>query len=123
MKNLTFVVVDDAVFMRTLLKKMIEEVEEFTVIGEGCNGYDAIEKAKKYKPDIMTLDITMPDMDGIRAVKEVMKESPNTKIIMVSAMGQQSMVIEAIKLGAKDFVVKPFEKSRVIQAIRNVIST
>lgn len=123
MKNLTFVVVDDAIFMRTLLKKMIEEVEEFTVIGEGCNGYDAIEQAKKHKPDIMTLDITMPDMDGIRAVKEVVKESPDTKIIMVSAMGQQSMVIEAIKLGAKDFVVKPFEKSRVIQAIRNVIST
>lgn len=122
MKNLTFVVVDDAIFMRTLLKKMIEEVEEFKVIGEGCNGYDAIEQAKKHKPDIMTLDITMPDMDGIKAVKEVLKESPNTKIIMVSAMGQQSMVIEAIKLGAKDFVVKPFEKSRVIQAIRNVIS-
>jgi two-component system, chemotaxis family, chemotaxis protein CheY len=122
MKNLTFVVVDDAVFMRTLLKKMIEEVETFTVLGEGSNGYEAIEQARKNQPDIMTLDITMPDMDGIKAVKEIMSVSPNTKIIMVSAMGQQSMVIDAIKLGAKDFVVKPFEKSRVLQAIRNVES-
>jgi two-component system chemotaxis response regulator CheY len=106
--------------MRTLLRKMIEEVEGFTVLGEGGNGFQAIELAKKYKPDIMTLDITMPDMDGLAALKGVQAESPGTKIIMVSAMGQQSMVIDAIKLGAKDFVVKPFEKSRVIQAIRNV---
>lgn len=123
MKSLTFVVVDDAVFMRTLLKKMLEEVENYTVVGEGANGYDAVEQAKLNKPDIMTLDITMPDMDGIKAVKEVLKVSPNTRIIMVSAMGQQSMVIEAIKLGARDFVVKPFEKSRVLQAIKNVVST
>ncbi|MCX7710419.1 MAG: response regulator [Clostridia bacterium] len=123
MKNLTFVVVDDAIFMRTLLKKMIEEEENYKVVGEGFNGYEAIEQAKANQPDIMTLDITMPDMDGIKAVKEVLKVSPNTKIIMVSAMGQQSMVIEAIKLGAKDFVVKPFEKSRVMQAIRNVTSS
>lgn len=123
MKKLTFVVVDDAVFMRTLLKKMIEEVDTYTVVGEGSNGYEAIDMAKKHTPDIMTLDITMPDMDGIGAVKEVLNISPNTKIIMVSAMGQQSMVIDAIKLGAKDFVVKPFEKSRVYQAIKNVTST
>lgn len=122
MKNLTFVIVDDAIFMRTILKRMIEEVENYEVVGEGSNGLEAIEQAKKNQPDVMTLDITMPDMDGIKAVKEIMKVSPKTKIIMVSAMGQQSMVIEAIKLGAKDFVVKPFEKSRVLQAIKNVIS-
>lgn len=121
MRKLTFVVVDDAVFMRTLLKKMIEEVEGYTVVGEGANGYDAIDLAKLHQPDVMTLDITMPELDGINAVKDILKFSPETKIIMVSAMGQQSMVIEAIKLGAKDFVVKPFEKSRVIQAIGNVI--
>lgn len=122
MKNLTFVIVDDAIFMRTLLKKMISEVENYAIVGEGSNGYEAIEQAKKNQPDIMTLDITMPDMDGIKAVKEILKVSPNTKILMVSAMGQQSMVIEAIKLGARDFVVKPFEKSRVLQAIKNIIS-
>ncbi len=121
MRKLTFVVVDDAVFMRTLLKKMIEEVEGYAVVGEGANGYDAIDLAKLHQPDVMTLDITMPELDGINAVKDILKFSPETKIIMVSAMGQQSMVIEAIKLGAKDFVVKPFEKSRVIQAIGNVI--
>lgn len=120
MKMLKFVVVDDAVFMRTLIKKMIEENEGYTVVGEGANGFDAIAQAKKHKPDILTLDITMPDMDGIKAVPEILKESPETKIIMVSAMGQQAMVIEAIKAGAKDFVVKPFDKSRVMQAIKNV---
>lgn len=120
MKNLKFVVVDDAVFMRTLLKKIIEEVDTYKVVAEGSNGFEAIQQAQVYKPDIMTLDITMPDMDGITAVKDIVKYSPNTRIIMVSAMGQQSMVIEAIKLGAKDFVVKPFEKSRVLQAISNV---
>ncbi|OPZ92638.1 MAG: Chemotaxis protein CheY [Firmicutes bacterium ADurb.Bin419] len=121
MRKLTFVVVDDAVFMRTLLKKMIEETEGYAVVGEGSNGYDAIDLAKLYQPDVMTLDITMPELDGIKAVKDIIRFSPETKIIMVSAMGQQSMVIEAIKLGAKDFVVKPFEKSRVIQAIKNVL--
>jgi two-component system chemotaxis response regulator CheY len=121
MGELTFVVVDDAVFMRTLLKRMIEEVDNYKVVAEGSNGIEAIERAKTYKPDIMTLDITMPDMDGLTAVKEIMEVSPETKIIMVSAMGQQSMVIDAIKLGARDFVVKPFEKTRVLQAINNVL--
>lgn len=122
MKKLRFVVVDDAVFMRTLLKKMIEEEELYEVVGEGSNGFEAIEQVKIYKPDVITLDITMPEMDGITAVKEILKVSPDTKIIMVSAMGQQTMVIEAIKNGATDFVVKPFEKSRVQQAIQNAMS-
>lgn len=121
MKTLTFVIVDDAVFMRTLLKRTIEEVQEYKVVGEGSNGIEAIEQAKEHKPDIMTLDITMPDMDGITAVNEVLRISPNTKIIMVSAMGQQAMVIDAIKLGAKDFIVKPFDKPRVLAAIKNVL--
>lgn len=122
MSKVTFVVTDDAMFMRTLLKKMIEQNEEFEVLAEASNGREAVTAAEKHKPDIMTLDITMPEMDGIHAVPEIMKVSPATKIIMVSAMGQQSMVIEAIKLGAKDFVVKPFEKSRVYQAIKNVLA-
>lgn len=122
MSKTTFVVTDDAMFMRTLLRKMLEQNEEFEVLGEAANGFEAIEAAKKFKPDVMTLDITMPEMDGIHAVPEILKVSPSTRIIMVTAMGQQSMVIEAIKLGAKDFVIKPFEKSRVYQAIRNVLS-
>lgn len=120
MKNLTFVVADDAMFMRAVLKKMLEEHEGFTVIGEASNGFEAIDQARMKKPDILTLDITMPELDGIKAVKEIRKVSPDTRIIMVSAMGQSSMVIEAIKSGAMDFVVKPFEKSRVMEAIQNV---
>jgi two-component system chemotaxis response regulator CheY len=122
MGKTTFVVTDDAMFMRTLLRKMLEQNEAFEVLGEASNGLEAIEAAKRHQPDVMTLDITMPQMDGIHAVPEILKVSPATRIIMVTAMGQQSMVIEAIKLGAKDFVVKPFEKSRVYQAIQNVLS-
>lgn len=123
MGKITFVITDDAVFMRTLLKKIIEQSDEYEVAGEASNGIEAIEAAQKYQPDILTLDITMPEMDGIRAVPEILKVSPKTKIIMVSAMGQQSMVIEAIKQGAKDFVVKPFDKTRVFQSISNVLAT
>ncbi len=121
MGKTTFVITDDAIFMRTLLRKIIEQAEEYEVVGEASNGREAIEAARKYKPDILTLDITMPEMDGIQAIPEILRLSPNTRIIMVSAMGQQSMVIEAIKQGAKDFVVKPFEKSRVFQSVRNVL--
>ncbi|MGI6623429.1 MAG: response regulator [Clostridiaceae bacterium] len=122
MKKITFVITDDAIFMRTLLRKIIEQNDDYEVVGEASNGREAIEAAAKYKPGILTLDITMPELDGIQAVKEILKVSPKTRIIMVSAMGQQSMVIEAIKQGAKDFVVKPFDKSRVYQSIRNVLA-
>jgi two-component system chemotaxis response regulator CheY len=122
MKKITFVITDDAIFMRTLLRKIIEQNDEYEVVGEASNGREAIEMAAKYQPGILTLDITMPEMDGIQAVKEILNVSPKTRIIMVSAMGQQSMVIEAIKQGAKDFVVKPFDKSRVYQSIRNVLA-
>ncbi|MEF9960405.1 MAG: response regulator [Niameybacter sp.] len=115
----TFVVVDDAIFMRTVLKKMLVE-SSYQVVGEAGNGLEAIEIAKKLQPDMMTLDITMPEMDGLQAIEAILQVSPNTKIIMCSAMGQQSRVIEAIKRGAKDFIVKPFEKARVLQAIENV---
>ncbi len=121
MEELKFVVVDDAVFMRTLIKRMIEENPNYIVVGEGANGYEAIDQTKKHQPDIVTLDITMPEMDGLMAIKEILNACPKTRIIMVSAMGQQSMVIDAIKMGAKDFIVKPFDKTRVQQAIENVL--
>ena len=121
MENVTFLVVDDAIFMRTVLKKMLTEAE-FSVIGEAGNGLQAVEMAKILQPDIVTLDITMPEMDGIEAIDKILEASPNTKIIMCSAMGQHSKVVEAIKKGAKDFIVKPFEKTRVLQAIYNVMN-
>ena len=98
MSKTSFVVTDDAMFMRTLLRKMLEQNDEFEVLGEASNGFEAIEAAKRHQPDVMTLDITMPEMDGIHAVPEILKVSPATRIIMVTAMGQQSMVIEAIKV-------------------------
>lgn len=121
MENVTFLVVDDAIFMRTVLKKMLIEAD-FTVLGEACNGLQAIKMAAELKPDIVTLDITMPEMDGIEAIDKILEVSPNTKIIMCSAMGQHSKVVEAVKRGAKDFIVKPFEKTRVLQAIDNVMN-
>jgi two-component system chemotaxis response regulator CheY len=122
MREITFVIADDAMFMRTVLKKMIEAREGYKVVGEASDGLQAIEQVKLHKPDIITLDITMPNMTGIEAVEHIRKESPNTRIIMVSAMGQQTMVLEAITKGASDFVVKPFEASRVMEAVQNVMS-
>ena len=119
MEDLTFIIVDDAVFMRSVLKKILTEAS-YRVVGEAGNGLEAIALAEKFKPDMMTLDITMPEMNGIEAIEGILKVSPNTKIIMCSAMGQQSKVVESIKKGAKDFIVKPFEKMRVLQAINNV---
>lgn len=121
MKEIKVLIVDDAIFMRTVLKKMLEESDNLTVVGEANSGLEAIEMAKKLQPDVITLDITMPEMDGITAIDKILEVSPPSKIIMCSAMGQQAMVIDAIKLGAKDFIVKPFEKSRVLQAIQNVV--
>ena len=121
MENIRFLVVDDAIFMRTILKKMLEEAG-YNVVGEAGNGAQAIEMAQKLQPDIITLDITMHEMDGIKAIEQILKVSPNAKIIMCSAMGHQSKVVEAVKAGAKDFIVKPFEKNRVLQAIHNVIN-
>ena len=113
-------IVDDAVFMRTVLKKMLVEAD-YEIVGEASNGIEAISKAKELKPDVITLDITMPEMDGVTALPKILEESPNSKVIMCSAMGQQPMVVDAIKNGAKDFIVKPFQKARVVQAIENIL--
>jgi len=118
--SVSVLVVDDAVFMRTVLKKMLTE-EGYEVVGEASNGNEAISKAGELLPDIVTLDITMPEMDGVTALPGILKASPNSRVIMCSAMGQQPMVVEAIKNGAKDFIVKPFQKARVLQAIENVM--
>ncbi|WP_027633889.1 response regulator [Clostridium hydrogeniformans] len=113
-------IVDDAAFMRMMIKDILEK-NGFEVVGEASNGLKAVELYKKEKPDVVTMDITMPDMDGIEAVKEIKAFDPNSKIIMCSAMGQQTMVMDAIRAGAKDFIVKPFQADRVLDAIRKVI--
>lgn len=113
-------IVDDAAFMRMMIKDILEK-NGFEVVGEASNGLIAVDMYKKENPDIVTMDITMPDMDGIEAVKQIRAFDPAAKIIMCSAMGQQSMVMDAIKAGAKDFIVKPFQADRVLEAIKKAI--
>ena len=113
-------IVDDAAFMRMMLKDILTK-NGLEVVGEAVNGADAVDKYKELQPDIVTMDITMPEMDGITAVKEIRGSHPDAKIIMCSAMGQQPMVLEAIQAGAKDFVVKPFQADRVIGSINKVL--
>ena len=110
-------IVDDAAFMRMMIKDILEK-NGFEVVGEASNGQIAVDLYKKEKPDIVTMDITMPDMDGIEAVKQIRAFSPEAKIIMCSAMWQQSMVMDAIRAGAKDFIVKPFQADRVLEAVK-----
>ena len=113
-------IVDDAAFMRMMIKDILEK-NGFEVVGEASNGIVAVDLYKKEKPDVVTMDITMPDMDGIEAVKAIKEFDPTAKVIMCSAMGQQSMVMDAIKAGAKDFIVKPFQADRVLEAINKVL--
>jgi len=113
-------IVDDAAFMRMMIKDILEK-NGYQVVGEANNGIKAVELYKKERPDIVTMDITMPDMDGIEAVKAIKAFDPAAKIIMCSAMGQQTMVMDAIKAGARDFIVKPFQPDRVLEAIRKVV--
>ncbi len=113
-------IVDDAAFMRMMIKDILVK-NGYEVIGEAADGAEAIEKYKELKPDLVTMDITMPEMDGIMALKEIKKIDPDAKVIMCSAMGQQAMVIDAIQAGAKDFIVKPFQADRVIEAIKKTL--
>jgi two-component system, chemotaxis family, chemotaxis protein CheY len=115
------VVVDDAKFMRMTLGNILTKANH-EVIGEAENGEEAIELYRKLQPDLMTMDITMPVKSGLDAMKEIKKEFPSAKVIMCSAMGQQKMVVEAIEAGAKDFIVKPFDEGRVLDAINRVLS-
>lgn len=112
-------VVDDAAFMRSKCSQLLTQ-NGFQVI-EACNGADAVSKYQQSSPDAVLLDITMPDMDGVQALKEIVSINSNAKVTMVTAMGQQSMVMECLKAGAKDFVVKPFDANRVIEAVKKML--
>ncbi|WIG00056.1 MULTISPECIES: response regulator [Pontibacillus] len=113
-------IVDDAKFMRMTLGTIIEKGNH-TVIGEAEDGREAIDLFHKLSPDLVTMDITMPEMNGLEAVDSILSSQPSAKIIMCSAMGQQKMVVEAIEKGAKDFIVKPFDETRVLDAINRVL--
>jgi two-component system chemotaxis response regulator CheY len=114
-------VVDDAAFMRMMLKDILVKGGH-EVVGEAANGLEAIDQYGKLKPDLVTMDITMPEMEGIEALKRIKTDDPKATIIMCSAMGQQGMVVQAIQAGAKDFVVKPFQSDRVLEAIAKALA-
>ena len=113
-------VVDDAAFMRMMLKDILTK-GGYEVVGEAENGLKAVDKYKEVTPDLVLMDITMPELDGIGAVKQIKGLDPNAKIIMCSAMGQQAMVLESIQAGAKDFIVKPFQADRILEAVSKIV--
>ncbi|MFP4697259.1 MAG: response regulator [Eubacteriales bacterium] len=121
MPGKSILIVDDAAFMRMMIKDILSK-NGYEVVGEAENGVKAVDKYAELKPDLVIMDITMPEMDGIQAVKKIKSEDNDAKIIMCSAMGQQAMVIESIQSGAKDFIVKPFQAERVLEAVGKAIS-
>ena len=111
---------DDAAFMRVMIKDILTK-NGYEVAGEAENGLKAVEKYNETKPDLVMMDITMPEMDGIQALKKIKEEDGAANVIMCSAMGQQAMVVESIQSGAKDFIVKPFQADRVLEAVKKAI--
>lgn len=111
---------DDAAFMRMMIKDILTK-NGYNIAGEAENGLKAVDKYNETSPDLVLMDITMPEMDGIQALKKIKAADPNACVIMCSAMGQQAMVIEAIQSGAKDFIVKPFQAERVLEAVKKVV--
>ena len=116
----SILICDDAAFMRMMIKDILLK-NGYEIAGEAENGMKAVEKYKEVKPDLVMMDITMPEMDGIQALKKIKEVDPGAVVVMCSAMGQQAMVIESIQAGAKDFIVKPFDKDRVLEAVKKVI--
>lgn len=114
-------IVDDAAFMRMMIKNVLSN-NGYEVCGEAGDGEQALEKYKELKPDLVTMDITMPNCDGIEGLKRIMEYDSKAKVIMCSAMGQQGMVIEAVQLGALDFIVKPFKPERVLSTVNKALN-
>ncbi len=113
-------IADDLKFIKLVLRELVEKAG-FRVVGEASNGQEAVELYKDRHPDVVLMDITMPKMDGLTALKQILRLDPQAKIIMCSALGQQSLIVQALQLGAKDFIVKPFREERVIAAIKKTL--
>lgn len=118
--SIKVLIVDDAVFMRNMIKDIFS-ADEFEVVGEAANGVEAIERYEELKPDIVTMDIVMPLKSGIEAVKEIVSIDKDARIVMCSALGQDSLIMEAIEAGAKDFIVKPFKAEKVVEIVKRVV--
>ncbi|ADU32375.1 response regulator [Evansella cellulosilytica] len=114
-------ITDDAAFMRMVLKKIVIDAG-YEVVGEAANGQEAVDLYNEHKPDLVTMDITMPEMNGIDALKKIKEINPNAKVVMCSAMGQQNMVVDAIQQGAIDFIVKPFDEVRIKEALEKALA-
>ncbi len=113
-------IADDAAFMRMMIKNILTQ-DGHEVVGEATNGAEAVARYAELQPDVMTMDITMPEKDGIEALKEIIAADPKAKVVMCSALGQETKVIESIRSGAKDFVVKPFQRDRVLSAVTKAL--
>ncbi|HOP74311.1 MAG TPA: response regulator [Bacillota bacterium] len=114
-------IVDDAAFVRMSLKQIFQSNGLFDEVVEASNGLEAIEAYKREQPDIVTMDVTMPEMDGLTAIKHIIEIDPKAKILVCSAMGQKDIVLEAIQAGAKNFIVKPYEGSKVVEVVKAVL--
>jgi len=117
----TVLIADDAAFMRMMIKNILTDAG-YEILGEAENGAVAVAKHRELKPDITTMDITMPELDGLSALRQIREADPTARVVMCSAMGQQSMVIESIQAGAKDFIVKPFQADRVLETLTKALA-
>ncbi|CAN0416111.1 unnamed protein product [Phaeothamnion confervicola] len=114
-------IADDAAFMRTMIKGILVDAG-YDVVGEAEDGVAAVSKHRELKPDLTTMDITMPELDGLAALRQIRADDPEARVVMCSAMGQTEMVIESIQAGARDFVVKPFQPERILEAVRKALA-
>lgn len=115
-------VVDDTAFMRRMLRELLSKAG-LEVVAEAGNGREAVEQYRQVRPALVIMDITMPELDGIAAVREIVREDPSARIVMCSALGQQELIIEALEAGAQDFVVKPFVPEKVLEAVHKVLGS
>lgn len=120
-KKKRILIVDDAAFTRNMLKNIIAKIEQIEVIGEASNGVEAISLYKKLSPDLVTMDLVMPEKGGIEATEEILKINPKALIVVVSALGQEALVLEAAKKGAKDFIQKPFKSEQILEVMDRIL--
>ncbi len=118
--SIKIMIVDDAIFMRSMLRDIFAR-GPFVIAGEAENGLEAVRMYHELRPDLTTMDIVMPQMDGITALREIVRLDPDAKVVMCSALGQEALIAEAIEAGARDFIVKPFQPSRVLRVVQSVL--